>query len=912
MNAAAEPIEPARHNLPIRMTPLIGREFEMAEVGALLTSERIVTLTGSGGCGKSRLANEVAIRLTDRFPGGIAWIDLTSCSDLDSLVALVAGVVDVIELSGERLLTRLVGALRARPPIMIVLDNAEHVLDAVAEAVVALCSGVPQVTVMITSREPVGVPGELVWRVPSLSAPRADELATLDLAAMQRFDAVRLFADRGARTRRGFHVTAANAAAIGQICARLDGVPLAIELAAALVRTMPPERIAAQLDDRFRLLAGGPRTLVARQQTLQASVEWSEGLLSDDERLVFRRLAVFVGGFTVEAAEAVVGAFADVDEYDLCEIISRLVDKSLVQLDDEHDRYSMMETIRSYALQRLYDTGETAPARDAHAAWCADWLGVACAEDDAVDPNSWWESRLESVDRIGVEWPNCASALDWLDPSNVTALRIVAGLGDYWAIRQRASDSARYGMPPLLAADHTVAEWLVAMMRLMAVRTNAMDPQFGLLREDAIRLATERNDTRALLRLEISRLITMVMLLGPRDDLLEAISNVKSDALAAHEWNAAWNGMQSPAVILTATGRLRDAENLIDGLTRARALLIRATIAQLRGEFETSAELADAASRFVDSRSGATLDRMLVAFRAAGAGLAMADRGLLEIVHSPEVSIDTLPPFFTSTYAIVCGVEDLLDGNLEAARQQFADVQIDLFTSWLCVGYLAQIELSLGNVEAARAAAVRLAAASAEVSAPLYEAISDLVLAECGQADDLAAALDTAHRALATSADAELWLIGIDALEVIGCMLATVGRTRDAARTLAAADAARNRMGYRYRFPHRAAAVSTAVDAVRGDDGWAEGSGLSLADAIGVAQRMRGERVRPVSGWASLTPTELAVAEQVAAGLTNPQIAEKLVMSRATVKTHLVHVYAKLAISNRAELAVAVHRRSAQ
>lgn len=903
--------ERSRSNLPVRLTPLIGRVAEMAEVAALVDAERIVTLTGAGGCGKSRLAIEVAARLADSFPGGIAWIDLTSCSDLDGLIALAAGVAGVIELAGEPLVHRLAAGLRSRAPSLIVLDNAEHVLDAVAHAADALCAGAPHVRIVITSREPVGVPGEVVWRVPSLSAPRADEIAGLDVAALQRFDAVQLFADRGARTRRGFRVTAANAAAIGQICARLDGVPLAIELAAARVRTMPPERIAAQLDDRFRLLAGGPRTLVARQQTLQASIEWSEGLLGDDERLVFRRLSVFVGGFTVEAAEAVVGAFADVDTYDVGEIVSRLVDKSLVQLDDGHDRYSMMETIRSYALQRLYDTGETAPARDAHASWCADWLDDASAEDGAVDPNSWWETRLASVERIAVEWPNCASALDWLDPSNALALRIVAGLGDFWAIRQRASDSARYGMPPLLAADRSVPEWLHATMRLIAVRTNAMDPQFGLLREDAIRLATERNDTRALLRLEISRLITMVMLVGPSAELLEAIAQVKADALAVHEWNSAWNGMQSPAVVLTAVGRIRDAEQLIDGLTRARALLIRATIAQLRGEHEASASLAAAASGFVDSRSGATLDRMLVAFRAAGAGLAMLDPTVVEIVHSPEVSIDTLPPFFRSTYAIVCGVEDLLDGDLAAARDEFAGVQIDLFTSWLCVGYLAQIELSLGNVDAAREAALRLAGATTEVSAPMYETVSELVLAECLRDDDLSAALDGAHRALATASDAELWLAAVDALEAVGCMLVDAGRVRDAARTLSATDAARERMRYRHRFPHRAAAVAAAVGEVRGDDGWAEGASLSLTEAISVVQRMRGERLRPTTGWASLTPTELAVAEQVATGLTNPQIAEKLVMSRATVKTHLVHVYAKLGIRNRAELAVAADRRSA-
>jgi DNA-binding CsgD family transcriptional regulator len=193
-----------------------------------------------------------------------------------------------------------------------------------------------------------------------------------------------------------------------------------------------------------------------------------------------------------------------------------------------------------------------------------------------------------------------------------------------------------------------------------------------------------------------------------------------------------------------------------------------------------------------------------------------------------------------------------------------------------------------------------------DVPAPMYETAALLVLAECAQPDDVNAALDAAHRALAAAADAGLWPSVVDALEAIGVMLVEVGRERDGARALAAASAARDAMSYRYRFAHRATAVAAAADAVRGDDGWAEGSLLLLPEAVELAQRMRGERVRPVTGWDSLTPTE----EQVAAGLTNPQIAERLLMSRATVKTHLVHVYSKLGIGSRAELAAAAVRRS--
>ncbi len=896
--------------LPALVTPLIGRAAELAELVSVLSEERVVTLTGSGGCGKTRLALELAARLGGQFPGGYVWVELASCSDHASVLGAVAGGLGLEESPGGVTLNHIVHNLLGRQQTLLVLDNAEHVLSSAAAVVDAVTKGLDTVTVVCTSRETLSVPGEVVWRVPSLSSPPLERVDRLTASDVEHFDAVLLFVDRARRARRGFVITDDNAPAVAQICSRLDGMPLAIELAAARVRSMPPERIAAQLDDRFRLLAGGPRTLLARQQTLQASVDWSSDLLDDVERATLRRLGVFVGGFTTESAEAVVGSFGDIDPYEVAELIGKLVDKSLVQFDPNRDRYALLETIRSDAMQRLLHAGETAPAREAQAEWCATWLTTVSRESGVDDVNAWWESRLDIVGRVDPEWPNCVNALEWAVPGTPLSLRLVTGLGDYWALRQRAADSARYGMPAVVHGDQELPEWMEAVVSLQTVRTNAADMEFAKLRDDAIRLAEERGDERSLVRLDLARHITMVMLFGPRDDLLAAVDEVCVDGERLGEWFTVWNGLQSPAVSLGAAGRSIESDQRVATITGARALLIRAIGAQVRGEFGRSDELAAAATAVLDARFGSTLDRVLVTFHAAGAAFASGDVSVLDALRLEEVADEHLPLPLRSAYTMARGVRELVADRLESARSVFAEGAIDVFPSWRILCFRAQVALAVGDVDDARRNAEQIGEMIAEVRAPLYATAAELVLAECERGTDATLALDLAHRALSTASENELWPAAIDALEAIGTLLVDLDRRRDGARVLGAAQVARERMEYRYRFPHRAAYVAAAHESVVGRDGWADGATLTLTSAAELAQRMRGERTRPPSGWESLTPTELRVVEQVVAGLTNPQIAEALLMSRSTVKTHLVHVYTKLGIGNRAELAAAAARRA--
>ncbi len=903
---------------PAAIAPLVGRDAELAELVDALAVERVITLTGSGGCGKTRLASELARRVGDRFAGQICWVELASRSDADGVTCALGDALDVIEVAGQAPVDRLISELRSRPPTLIVLDNAEHLVAATAELVDMIASSTEHVHVVTTSREPLGVPGEMVWRVPSLGAPPldlAEHATTVDLLA---YDSAQLFVERARRARRGFRVDDQMAPAVAQICARLDGVPLAIELAAARVRTMPPERIAAQLDDRFRLLAGGPRTLLERQQTLHASVAWSEALLDDVERLVFHRLAVFVGGFTMEAAERVVADLGDVDSYDVAEIVSRLVDKSLVQFDAVRDRYGLLETIRSFAMQRLLESGAASGARDAHAEFYATWLELVSGAADAASdgPHVWWDRRIAAVTIVDSEWTNCASALEWVAPQSRLAMRLVAGLGDFWAIRQRANESARYGMPPLLTGDRALAEWTTAVVRMQAVRTNALDPEYMAVRDDAVRLARSRDDRGTIVSLEVSPLITSVVIEGPLDEHLAALSALRDEARSLADWSTVWNTTQSPALILAAAGRVRDVDELVGDFVSSRFLLIRSAAALFRGQVAVSSELAREARRLVDARYGSTLDRMLIAFRAAGAALMSGDARTLDEMRSGDVNGEHLPRSLFSIHAMARGVEAIVSGDLVAARDELASAPPDLFASWRNVGVLAQVELALGDRDAARRSAEQLRSITERVDAPLYSTMADLVLAECDRDDDVLAALATAHRALAGAHDNELWPWAVDALETLGSMLVDVGRAREAGRLLRAAHEARLTMPYPFRFAHRAADVSRARAALADDDagaaGWEEGADLALPDAIELAQRMRGERIRAHAGWESITPTEAQVIEQVVAGLTNPQIAERLIMSRATVKTHLVHVYAKLGISNRAELAVAATRRAAR
>ena len=338
----------AAHNLPVQFTSFVGRETEMDEVRLLLDGNRLVTLTGPGGVGKTRLAVQVGAQLAREFGDGVRYVDVAPITDPAGLPIAVARALGLPDQPGRSTMDILLSFVAHRT-MLVVIDNCEHLLDASASLVVTLLGACPGLSLLATSREPIGVPGELTWRVPSMSL--TDE-------------AVELFADRARLARPDFSVTDDRVPAVMEISRRLDGIPLAIELAAARVRALSLAEILDSLHDRFRLLTGGARIAVRRQQTLRASLDWSHALLTEPERVLFRRLAVFTGGFDLDAAQAVAGG-TDVTRYQILDQLSLLVDKSLVVAEDVQGamRYRLSETVRQYALEKLSESGEADDVR---------------------------------------------------------------------------------------------------------------------------------------------------------------------------------------------------------------------------------------------------------------------------------------------------------------------------------------------------------------------------------------------------------------------------------------------------------------------------------------------------------------------------------------------------------------------
>ncbi len=423
------PVSPCE--LPRPLTTFIGREREIAEVKRLLATFRLVTLTGVGGCGKTRLALQVAHELEAHYPHGVWFVELERLADPSLVPQTVAATFGLLEEPGRPILATLTDGLR-RKNTLLILDNCEHLVDASAQLAESLLQACPDLRVLTSTREALGIAGEAVFQVPSMSTP--DPRQSLSVAALLEYEAVRLFVDRAAKTSPGFSLSSDNAPSIAGICHRLDGIPLAIELAAARVKALSPEQITARLDDRLRLLTGGSRTALPRQQTLRATLDWSYSLLSEDERALLGRLSVFAGGWTLEAAEAVAGDRLSHNGetrigYDVLDLLTQLLNKSLVvaeQLRGEVSGYRLLETIRHYASEKLFDSGESGEVRDGHLEYFVN-LAVH-AEPGLTGPDqAAWLSRLDR------ELDNVRAALEWALERNVNAgLRLASALGRYW------------------------------------------------------------------------------------------------------------------------------------------------------------------------------------------------------------------------------------------------------------------------------------------------------------------------------------------------------------------------------------------------------------------------------------------------------------------------------------------------
>ena len=446
-------LEAFKHNLPLQLTSFIGREREIAEAEKLLTLTRMLTFTGPGGTGKTRLSLQVAADQIVNFKDGAWLVELAPLSDPAYIISTIASIFKLREAQGTTLHDILIDYLRGKQ-LLLILDNCEHLIESCASLVDQLLHTCPNLKIIASSREALGIDGETVYRVPSLSLPSAQgaipaavsksrEVVDGGMSEIIEYEAPRLFVERATKVEPHFRLTDTNAFFVIQICQRLDGIPLAIELAAARVKLFTPEQIAARLDDRFKLLTGGSRSALPRQQTLRALIDWSYQTLNESEQRALRWLAVFSDGWTFEAAESVLGKSEVMDD------LSGLINKSLVVVEEQEgeSRYGYLETIRQYALEQLHESGESVSARNDHLAYFREYAKNA-AEKLASDERMLWLNSLE------IEHDNIRSALGWaLENDPEAALEMVCSLQYFWLSRTYLTEGSNWCQAAISRAE---------------------------------------------------------------------------------------------------------------------------------------------------------------------------------------------------------------------------------------------------------------------------------------------------------------------------------------------------------------------------------------------------------------------------------------------------------------------------
>jgi len=545
---AAEPRPAPRHNLPAQLNRFIGRRGELDEVKALLERSRLVTLTSIGGTGKTRLCLEVAQELVDRFQDGVWFVELAPVADDSRVAQAIAAVLGVHETATSSILVSL-GAWARERSALLVLDNCEHVLAGCAEVAKHMLLAAAGLHILASSREALRVTGETVYPLAPLATP--DPRHATSSSLLEQYDAVRLFVDRATAGKPSFRITDANAAAVATICQRLDGIPLAIELAAARVRALSVESIASRLDDCFALLVGGDKTTAPRQQTLHASLDWSHDLLTPQEQAVLRRLAVFAGGWTLEAAESVC-AGGELEPEDVLDVLARLVEKSLVEIDAFGERYRLLETVRQYALEKLELAREASRTKDAHLAFYLELATAARAHLVGREEAAWMQ-------RLDLELENVLAAHRWA--GGEAGLRLVSSIKMYCVSRGLHGLYYRLAIEALAhAPERSATRWLAVY--------SAGQMAFGLGRYDESRRCLEESVAIAQELGDRQRVAWALQFLGlsclSQGDLAAARGHLQAALAMAREGA----DDREVAAALIALGQLRMGEGDFDEATR--------------------------------------------------------------------------------------------------------------------------------------------------------------------------------------------------------------------------------------------------------------------------------------------------------------------------------------------------------
>jgi predicted ATPase/DNA-binding CsgD family transcriptional regulator len=905
----------AAHDLPAQLTTLIGRERDLEAVAATLSSTRLLTLTGAGGVGKTRLAIEAAARDARSFRGGVWWIALAGLDDGGAVPSTLVQALGLRPLPGQGELDPAIAFLRERHALLVI-DNCEHIVSEVARVVSALLRGCSSLSILATSRVPLAIRGETRWKVPPLSLPSQDGMAGLRASA-----AARLFIDRAGRVDRGLPLFDDDARAIADICRRLEGMPLALELAAARVAVLAPEAIARGLEDALGLLTESSYVAEPRQQSLRASLDWSYGLLPDDARRVLRRLAVFSGGSSLELAREVC-ADDGLPAGQILPALETLVEHSLVRVERQGSsvRYRLLETVRQYGAERLKDAGESELIRDRH----RDVL-LALAErlrQEVLTPR-----QPEAFAALDAEGAELAAALDRaLETDPGKALRMCLAL-DFWfraRARFREADDAyaralaTSDPPPALRARALAAwAWIVGSSGDFG-RANA-------LATEAAAHAESSGDEGAIA-------VTLLVLANHLffTDPAAAIELLRRCRDLAPTAGADYIPARAETLLRGVAWFQQDEDRCVAGFDELRSRLERL------GDRETLAWFwfEQGAVRYPSGRHEEAVVLLNRAIAVAGEiGEPTADRAARSYLALIDVAAGHAASALEELLAIEA--QTLLHGGsfalpwievlvaqaeagcdrLDAAAARLANVvQLEAWGAAHALAWataeLAEVLRLIGEHDEATRHGVRALEHALIVQNTWLAAKSRLTLGRlAARRADTAEAEQLHHAALAAIQAHRYRLELPGALEALAELAAASERHIVAARILGASEHARCELGFVARPAQRAehARVTRRVEQGLGQEAFeralSEGAAVELDDAVSWLRRARGPRDRPARGWESLTPTEVEVVRQAAAGLSNPQIAERLFIARATVKTHLSHIYAKLDVDNRAQLA---------